>query len=380
MRVLNTLSFMEPIAGGGIMERVCQLSRYIIKKNHSCAVLTTSRGWDEEFMARIEGLEAVKMPCILKRFMVPIGTTRWFSSNIQRFDILHLAGNWSPINVRAYKAAKKYNTPYVFSAMGWLAIDGRSKLFKHIFRILWTRPMLRDAHAVVAISPREINDYIQFGVPRKKIYFIPNGIVTDELHCKDDNAFRKRYGMDNRKIILFIGRLNPIKGADLLIEAFSSITKDYDDYQLLVFGNDYGGFQAKLEKMVNALNLQHCVKILPPIYGVEKSWAYHAAELFVIPSRSDTMTIVALEAAACGCPVLLTENCDFPAISEYGGGLSMPCSVESIANGLRSILANSITLKQMGRKAREFVLANYHWDKISDDFIEMFQNILNSKQ
>ena len=172
MRLLNTLSFMEPIAGGGIMERVCQLSRCIIKKKHDCAVLATSCGWDEEFMAKIEGLEAVKMPCILKRFMVPLGTTRWLRNNIHRFDILHLAGNWSPINVRAHKAAKKYNTPYVFSAMGWLAIDGRSKLFKHIFRLLWTRPMLRDAHAVVAISPREINDYIQFGVPRKKIYFI----------------------------------------------------------------------------------------------------------------------------------------------------------------------------------------------------------------
>lgn len=376
MKILNVLSSMDPIAGGGIMERVRQLSMNLIRKNHYCAILSTSYGWNQEFIDKIEGLEAISMPCISDRYMVPdlIRTRSWLSSNIGRFDILHLAGNWSPINVIAYKLAKKFSIPYVFSAMGWLAIDGRSRLIKQFFRLLWTRPLLRDARAVIAISPREVNDYNRFGIQKEKIRFIPNGISTDELNYKDEKAFREKYELDDRKIILFIGRLSPIKGTDLLVEAYALITKDFPDYQLLIFGNDHGGFQEKLENKVRALNLQRCVKIFPPIFGKEKSWAYHSSELFVIPSRYDTMTIVALEAAACGCSILLTDKCDFSAISKCEGGIVVFCNIEGIANGLRKALINPIILKQMGYNAREFVLANYNWDKISNDFIQVFED------
>jgi len=375
MKILNVLSSMDPVAGGGIMERVHQLSRYLIKKGHHCAIFATAHGWDQSFIDKIEGLEAASIPCISDRYMIPKGAGHWLENNICRFDILHLAGNWSPINVIAYKVAKKHNVPYVFSAMGWLKIDGRSRFLKHIFRLLWTRPMLRDADAVVAISPREIDDYMRLDVPKEKIKFIPNGIVTDELVSNDDKSFRDRYGLDNRKIILFIGRLSPIKGADLLVEAFSFIVGEFPDYQLLIFGNDHGGFQSEVERKIEALNMRNSIKIFPPIFGVEKSWAYHAAELFVIPSRYDTMTIVALEAAACGCPVLITDRCDFAAIGENGVGLVVPCETQAIAGGMHRLLNNPVGLKQMGAIAEKYVLQKYHWDKISDDFIRLFENV-----
>lgn len=379
MKILNVLSLMDPVIGGGIMERVHQLSRQLIQKGHQCAVLATSKGWDQKFIDKIEGLEAVNLPCLSERYMIPKGAGKWLDENILRFDILHLAGNWSPINVLACKAARKHNIPYVFSAMGLLDIIGRSSLFKHIFRFLWTRPILRDANAVVAISPREIEDYKRCNVPTEHIHFIPNGIVTEELGAPDDEAFRMRHGLDDRKIILFIGRLSPIKGADLLVEAFSFIAGAFPGYQLLIFGNDHGGFQSVVEKKIDALKMRNSIKIFPPIFGVEKSWAYHAAELFVIPSRFDTMTIVALEAAACGCPVLLTDQCDFAAIGDSGGGLIVSCDAQAIAKGMSDMLSNPVTLKVMGTEVQQFVHANYHWDKISDDFIQLFQNILNSK-
>lgn len=357
------------------MERIHQLSRQLIQKGHQCAILATAKGWDQKFIDKIEGLKAVSLPCLFERYMVPKGAGKWLDNNIREFDVVHLAGNWSPINVIAYKAARKHKIPYVFSAMGWLKIGGRSKLVKHVFRFLWTRPILRDARTVVAISPREIDDYVHFGVPKEKIRFIPNGITTDGLGFKDDNAFRKRYGLDNRKIILFIGRLSPIKGADLLMEAFSLITTEFPGHQLLIFGNDHGGFQMEVERRIDAHNLRHSVKIFPPIFGVEKSWAYHAAELFVIPSRYDTMTIVALEAAACGCPLLITDRCNFPAIGKNGGGLVVSCETNAIAVGLRRLLSDPAGLKQMGTTTKRFVLENYHWNKISDDFIHLFHSI-----
>ena len=380
MKILNVLSLMDPVIGGGAMERVYQLSRQLIKKGHQCAILATSKGWDQKYIDKIEGLEAVNCSCLSERYMIPKGAGRWLDENIRRFDIVHLAGNWSPINVLAYKAARKRNIPYIFSAMGMLHIIGRSSLFKHIFRFLWTRPILRDASALIAISPREYDNYIRSGVPKENICFIPNGITMDGLDKKDDKAFRECYGLDSRKIILFIGRLNPIKGADLLVEAFSLIAGDFPDFQLLIFGNDHGGFQADIERKIDTFHMLDKVKVFPPILGVKKSWAYHAAELFVIPSRHDTMTIVALEVATCACPLLITDQCDFAALGDSGGGLIVSCDARAIADGLRTLLSKPVALKQMGQVAQKFVLENYHWDKISDDFIQVFKDALDSKR
>ena len=359
------------------MDRVCQLCRGLIGKGHSCTILATSLGWDRTFIANIEGLEAVSLPCISKRYMIPSGAGKWLDGNIRRFDIVHLAGNWSPINVLAYMAALKHNVPYVFSAMGALDIIGRSSFVKHMFRFLWTRPILRNANAVIAISPREYRDYMRFGVPETKISFIPNGLKIDGLDNKNDDAFRERYGLDCRKIVLFIGRLSPGKGADILVEAFSSIAGDFPDYQLLIFGNDHGGFQSKVEDTIDAFKIRKAVRIFPPIFGVEKSWAYHAAELIVLPSRYDTMTIIALEAAACGCPVLITDQCDSAVIGD-NGGLVVSCDASSLAKGIRDVLGDCNARKKMGSVAKEFVLKTYQWDKISDEFIHLFVKIIDS--
>lgn len=380
MKIFNVISFMDPVLGGGTMDRVYQLSRQLIQKGHQCTILATSKGWNQKYIDDIRGLEAVKVHCLSERYMIPKGAGKWLDDNISRFDIVHLAGNWSPINVLAYKAARRCDVPYVFSAMGMLRVVGRSNLLKHVFGFLWTRPILRDANAVIAISPREYNEYIQLDVPKESIYFIPNGVIIDGLDKKDDRAFRERYRLDNRKIILYIGRLDPIKGVDLLVEAFSLFAKDFPEFQLLIFGNDHGGFQAEIEKKINMFHMQDGVKIFPPIFGIEKSWAYHAAELFVIPSRHDTMTIVALEAAACACPLLITDKCDFAAIGDCKGGLVVSCSAQAIADGLRSLLSNPLTLKQMGLAAQKIILENYHWNKVSDDFIRVFKDVQNSRE
>ena len=358
-------------------ERIYQLSRTLVEKGHDCAIMSTDRGWDDTFINAIKGLEGVSIPCINQRYMVPdIGkTSSWLNSNVTRFDVVHLAGNWSVINILVYKKAMKLDIPYVFSAMGWLDIAGRSRIVKRLFRSLWTRPMLRDAAAVIAISPREVDDYRGFGVEDDKIRLIPNGISEEGLLQRDDRQFRLRFGLDARKIVLYIGRLSSIKGADLLIEAYSLITERFPDYQLVIFGNDHGGFQDQLEAQVRSLGVTHLVRILPPVFGVEKSWAYHAAELMVIPSRFDTMTIVALEASVCGCPILLTANCDFQAIEEHGGGLVVPATVEGIAEGLNRLLPDDVDRRSMGEMGREFVLREYGWNGIGEDFLSLFREI-----
>ena len=372
MRILNVIMCLDSIGGGGSVERIYQLSRHLSLVGKDCTILTTKQGWDEEHILKLGKVKVVALPYISERFKIPLGLFGWLNKHILDYEIVHLAMNWTMINAITYLYLRYYNRPYVFSAMGWLTIDGRSKLIKHIYRNLFTKRMVRNAGVCIAVTKREVNDYVNFGVDPKRIVRIPNGINPESFCDKDDEAFRVRYGLDARPIILFIGRIDPIKGPDLLLRAFYGISESFPNYQLVIAGNDLG-FLSNLKTLARSFGLEEKTRFLGHIGGKELSWAYHAANVFVIPSRYDTMTIVALGAAASGTPVLLTDRCDFGELQEAGGGLSVECSVKGLENGLRRLLSDPVQLKTIGRRAREFVISKYSWEQVCKQFIDVFQ-------
>ncbi|MFA6129503.1 MAG: glycosyltransferase [Candidatus Omnitrophota bacterium] len=375
MRILNVIMCLDPIGGGGSVERVYQLSKYLALAGEDCAILTTRQGHDQEYIRKLGNVKVLALPYISKRFRIPIGIFRWLRRNIRNYDVVHLAMNWTVINVITYFYLLYYKRPYVYSAMGWLTIDGRSKFIKRIYRALFTQGMVRHAKMCIAVTKREVEEYEKLGVDHNNISLIPNGLTVDQfLTVQNDEIFRAVYHIDSRPFILFIGRLNLIKGPDLLIQAFAAIQNDFPDYQLIIAGNNYG-FLDVLKRLVLLYKINNKVTFLDPIFGREKFSAYRSADLFVIPSRFDTMTIVALEAAASGAPVLLTKQCDFDELQQAGGGLAVEATVEGLAKGLRILLSNRGKLKEMGKQAKEYVLKTYDWNHVCRQWVEVFQKV-----
>lgn len=378
MRILNVIMCLNPIDGGGSVERIYQLSKHLALAGEDCTILTTRQGWDAEHVSKLGNVKVVALPYISERFKIPIGIFGWLKRNIRNYDVVHLAMNWTIITACTYAYLRFYNRPYVYSAMGWLRIDGRCKFLKHIYKIFFTKPMVRHASKCIAITKREASEYESLGVRQEKITLIPNGITVDSfLSFHDDNIFRTRYQIDSRRVILFIGRFNRIKGPDLLIEAFSKISDAFPDYQLVIAGNDYG-FLGELKRIVQLRKIGQKVTFLGPIFDNEKISAYHSADLVVIPSRFDTMTIIALEAAISGVPVLLTKQCDFNELQEAGGGLAVEASVEGLVKGLKELLSKQNQLKEMGRCGSEYVLNRHSWSYICKQFIDVFQSCVLS--
>lgn len=379
MRILNVIMCLDPIHGGGAVERIYQLSRYLSLAREDCAILTTRQGWDQEHVRKLGNVKVIALPYISERFRIPIGLFGWLKKNIRDYDVVHLAMNWTIINVITYLYLRYYKRPYIYSAMGWLKIDGRFKFIKYIYRAIFTRGMAKHAKMCIAVSKREIGDYEQLGVDRKKISLIPNGLIAESIPKDGDNQiFRNNYHIDSRPVILFIGRLNLIKGPDLLIQAFAKISEKFPDYQLVIAGNNYG-FLNELKRLVAENKIDNKVTFLGPIFGAEKFSAYQSADLFVIPSRFDTMTIVALEAGASGTAILLTKQCDFDEIQEKGCGLAVDASVEGLEKGLRILLSDRKKLKEMGDRAREYVLKTYNWNDICREWIKIFENVKTGK-
>lgn len=377
MRILNVIMCLDPIGGGGSVERIYQLSKYLALAGEDCSILTTKQGWDQDHVRKLGNVKVVALPYVSGRLRIPLGLFSWLRRHIRDYDVVHLAMNWTVINVIAYFYLRFYKRPYVYSAMGWLTIDGRSKFIKRIYRVFFTRSMVRQSKMCIAVTKREVNEYEKLGVDRNKIVLIPNGLTIDELlTVQNDEIFRTAYRIDSRPFILFIGRLNLIKGPDLLIQAFAEIQNDFPDYQLVIAGNNYG-FLDELKRLVQFRKIDNKVTFLGPIFGREKFSAYRSADLFVIPSRFDTMTIVALEAAAAGVAVLLTKQCDFDELQQAGGGLAVEATVEGIAKGLRTLLLDREKLHEMGKQAKEYVLKAYDWNHICRQWIEVFRMVKN---
>lgn len=378
--MLNVIMCLDPVEGGGSVERVYQLSRELALAGETCTILTTMQGWSDEHARALGNVKVVALPYLTKRYKIPLGLGRWLREHVRDYDLVHLSMNWTVISAITYLYLRIYRRPYAFSAMGFaVSLGTRSRLLKRVFRVLFTRPMATNACACIAVSAREVQDYEQLGVAQHRIALIPNAIPAESFVEYDDGrAFRARHGLERCPYILFIGRLHPIKGPDLLIQAFATIVKDFPDHRLIIAGNNYG-FLSDLERLARSHDVLERVIFRDPIFGDEKKSAYRGAELFVIPSRFDTMTIVALEAAALGAPILLTNQCDFGALQDAGGAIAVDANVEALAAGLVNAL-NRPDLREMGSRGRQFVLRSYRWDSVRDQFISVFKQCLLERQ
>jgi glycosyltransferase involved in cell wall biosynthesis len=136
----------------------------------------------------------------------------------------------------------------------------------------------------------------------------------------------------------------------------------------------------KLKEMAENLGIEKRVHFVGYLGGDEKSDAYHAAELLVVPSRQEAMSIVAIEAGMCGIPVLLTDQCGFVQLQEIGGGWIVPVSVEGVAERLQKIFSYPEGIRPTGLKMQQFVSQNFTWDRVVVSYINLFERLTVIKE
>jgi glycosyltransferase involved in cell wall biosynthesis len=227
----------------------------------------------------------------------------------------------------------------------------------------------------IAITPDEIDSFIPYGVSRDKVLVIPNGISESDFIEDDSKYFREKFGLGTRPFILFVGRLNLIKGPDILLKAFCEIKNRFPDVDLIFAGPD-GGMLAELESIVKKEKAEDRVSFLGYVGGFDKSNAYHAAMFLAIPSRHEAMSIVVLEAGISGTPVLLTDQCGFNQVAEVGGGWVVAATIESLKNSLIEVLSNPKQIEVAGINLKKYVETNFSWNIIVQEYWKVYSAIL----
>ena len=147
------------------------------------------------------------------------------------------------------------------------------------------------------------------------------------------------------------------------------------DFHLVFVGPD-DGMLSELKQMVDEYQLNDRIHFIGYLEGADKSNAYHAADLLVIPSRQEAMSIVVLEAGISGTPVLLTDQCGFNVIEKIDGGKVVQPSVKGIELGLIEILRDKDRLNSMGSNLKQYTNENFTWDSIIGKYLTLFGQIL----
>ncbi len=374
MRVLNVNNMLDPVTGGGTAERTVQMSRALAKAGVACTILTTDAGLTPERLRELGQTDVVVLPCVWRRFFVPRFPYRRVRDLVRQADVVHLMGHWSVLNALVYVIAAGMGKPYAVCPAGALPIYGRSGVLKRLYNRVVGRALIRRARFCIAITPAEIPHFESYGVPRERIHVIPNGIVPDDVPAPDRSGFRAKHGLDSRPSILFVGRLNPIKGPDLLLDAFCNLQDAGAGYQLVFVGPD-GGMLEALRETARRRGGADRVRFLGFVGGADKYQAYFASRLLVIPSRHEAMSIVVLEAGVTGTPVLLTDQCGFSEIAEHGAGKVVGASAAELEKGLREVLADPTALERMGAALRNYVQSRYLWDNLAPSYLALYRQI-----
>lgn len=378
MRVLNVNAMLDPVRGGGTAERTRQVSRHLAKAGVDTTILTTDVGLNNDRLKELGTVRVVALKCLIKRFYIPKVSYRQITDILADQDIIHLTSHWNILNALVYYAARALHKPYVVCPAGALPIYGRSKFIKYIYNHVVGQRILRNAAGYIAITPNEKSQFEAYGISAERIAVIPNGVQTNSAVASDIAAFRQRFDIGENPLILFMGRLHHIKGPDLLLEAFAGLKERFPTAHL-VFAGPNDGMLLLLQKMVRRFGLDKRVHFAGYLAGSEKHAVYRTADLLVIPSRQEAMSIVALEAGIAGTPVLLTNQCGFPEIAVIGGGECVNSTSSAIQQSLATLLADRQKLKAMGARLQAYVRTHFTWDMTASKYIDLYRGILGQK-
>ena len=379
MRVLNVNVMLDPIFGGGTAERTVQMSKAFHKAGVECQILTTDLGLTESRIKELEGIEIVALHCLIKRFFIVKCSIPKLKKLIENVDIVHLMGHWNVLNVLVYLITRVTKTPYVICPAGELNIFGRSIVLKKIFNLVIGNSIIRNASGYIAVTNDERRFFNAYNIDCSKLIEIPNGVSQSDFEPDDSKSTALKATLRNQPYILFMGRLNLIKGPDLLLKAFLNIADRYPD-QHLVFAGPDGGMLKELQQLTESYSLSHRVHFIGYLGGQDKVLAYKNADILVIPSRHEAMSIVVLESGMVKTPVLITDQCGFDVIAKKNGGFVVEANTQAIEDGLCEALRNKTILKKMGISLHEFVIENYTWNIIANQYLSFFETVINKKK
>jgi len=213
------------------------------------------------------------------------------------------------------------------------------------------------------------------GRAKEKILTIPNALNVEEYTTLPQiGHFANKYRLNNKIIILFLGRLHAIKGIEFLLRSYASLSREVKNTVLVIAGPD-GGYAKRARELITALHLHDDVLFLPEYIDKDKLSAYRDATVLVYPSAYEIFGLVPFEAMLCGTPIIVTDDCGCSEVVKEGG-FGYVIQYGDI-NGLKDAMAYAIENVDEGqasaKRGAQYIFSNLTWEKIAQRFEDAYE-------
>jgi len=361
MRILSVSQSYAPFYEfGGPPVKVEALATGLAQRGHNVTVLSADWGFEERRQADPEGVTSRRSPFGWARqangvesIYLPSwarfraltwnpATDRYCRARLAQFHVAHIFGLYDFLGPTVANHCRRQRIPYVVEPIGMFVPIVRNIALKRFYHRIWGAKMLAGAAAIVATSEQEVEELAAGGIPRAKIVLRRNGVMVPR-ELPERGWFRAKHQLPaDAHLILFLGRLSEKKSPGLLLEAFAQLPEKINGRELrLVFaGPDESGMQQRLDTLAREKGLSARVRFTGPIFGEEKWSAYRDADVFVLPSQNENFGNTAAEAAACGTPVVITENCGIAPLLAGSGGIVVRHVTSEVAQAVKEVLSD----------------------------------------
>lgn len=397
MRILKTTqSYFPYLSKGGQPGAINGIASTLVRRGHVVTVLTADlgetdggndlRNWKRErtpwgWESRNNGVEGLYLSTLTnyRATTVNPGVASFCTRRLHEYDLVHVYGLYDLIGSGVAWFCRRRGIPYVLEPLGMFGPKIRSLKKKRLYGWLLGSALFEGAKAVIATSEAERVDLVEGGIDDRRILMRRNGLDLSEFQkLPERGAFRAKHNIgEDQPLLLFLGRLSFIKGLDLLVQAFSQVSKQA---KLVIAGpDDKDGCSLRILELIDKLNLEKQIILTGPVYDKDKLRALVDANAFVLPSRHESFGNAAAESIACGTPVLVTDKCGIAPLVDGKAGLVVPCSVEGIAKGINLLLEDTTLLARM-REGCACIARDLSWDQPVDAMESLYASLIKCNE
>jgi glycosyltransferase involved in cell wall biosynthesis len=379
MRILNICAYTWAI--GGPARIIYDHTTEALKLGHEVTILNPmtpgEKVYDVPAGARIVSCRrSAPISKLYREFSIEMYA--YLKAHIHEFDIIHIHGIWHFGSLVPFLFS--HRVPKVITIHGLLdrwAI-GHHRWKKDLVTALYQKRILKKAHLIHINNADEQEDVKRYlGYLPKNLVTIPNGIRMEEFaNLPAKGIFREHFGIPgDKKMVLFMGRLNIKKGLDLLLPAFADYVKVQQDAVLVMAGPD-DGYQTTVEAFIEENQLQESIKLVGMLTGDVKKAALSDADIFALPSYSEGFSIAVLEAMASRLPALVSGRVGFDnAIEQHEAALVAPLTREGVRNGLYKILGDADYRNQLSGNALQMLREKFDIRVVAKKMLDAYETV-----
>src|SRR5262245_43443178 len=316
-------------------------------------------------------------------YKVSLDLSRWLKRSVAQYDLVHVHALFSYASDAAARQAYRQRVPYIIRPLGvlnrWGMMNRRPWLKGMSFRTVET-PLLRHAAAIHFTHRQAQAEAGRLGLKTRPIV-IPLGIDLNEFaRLPERTLLQERFpDLAGRWIILFLSRIDPKKGIELLLEAFAQVARKFPQTALVVAGSGDPNYTARLQAKAGRLLPPGRIVWTGSLQGREKLAAYAAADVFVLPSHSENFGVVVVEAMAAGRACIVSDEVALAEeIAAARAGMAVQCNAGDIARAMSKLLTDDSLRRSCARNARRLAGECFGVHAMSQRLIALYGELIRT--